>query len=655
MKLVQEHRRTAIHTPLGKDALVIVSLEGLEELSRPFFYTVHMLSETDNLQPEEIIGHNVTVTLIDPDDHVHYINGYVRFFVNQGRGDRACMYTAEIVPWLWFLTRRTNCRIFQNLSVPQIVEAVFRDAGLVDFEIAGLRGAYPKRDYCVQYRETDLDFVSRLLEEEGIFYYFRHEEGKHVLILGDDPSAYTDCKDTEVRFETPASVVSLEDNLTAWEHRYEFRSGRVALADFNFETPQEPVRSKDRTRLNLRHAGTCELYDYPGNFPDRDRGEARVRRSMETEERDFDRVVAGSKCRSFGPGRKFTVAAHHLAEEEGKTYVITKVHHRVDVGAYVPGGDEPEGYSNDFEAMPAMTPFRPAPITPKSVVRGPQTAMVVGPAGEEIYTDKHGRVKVKFHWDRDPNRDENSSCWLRVSHSWASRQWGAQFLPRIGDEVIVDFLEGDPDRPIITGRVYNAETTPPYSLPDQKHVSGVRSNSTKGGGGSNEISFDDTKGKEGFNVHGQYDMSTVVEHDDTQTVHNNRTISVDGTHTETIKGDTKINVTDGVQHTTVKKDIWIQSTDGALVMVKAFQHKVFVEAGEEIELLTGASRMVMKKDGSIELSGVNIAIRGSESVKTSGNSISSEATTDHNIKGGIVLSEASGANTVKGAAVMLNP
>jgi type VI secretion system secreted protein VgrG len=271
---------------------------------------------------------------------------------------------------------------------------------------------------------------------------------------------------------------------------------------------------------------------------------------------------------------------------------------------------------------------------------------VVGKSGEEIWVDKYGRVKVQFYWDRVGKKDENSSCWIRVSQAWAGQNWGMMCIPRMGQEVIVSFLEGDPDKPIITGRIYNAEQMPPYSLPDGGNVSGFKSNSTKGGGGYNEISMDDTKKTEKITIHAQYDMGTTVEHDDSQTVHNNRTISVDGTHTETIKKDTTITVTEGKETNTVKQEIVVTSQTA----------HIHITAKTQIKLEVGLSKLLMKSDGSIELKGMNITIDGAESVTTHGMSVTSKADIDHNIKGTIVVSDAAATNTVKGGAmVMLNP
>ena len=337
---------------------------------------------------------------------------------------------------------------------------------------------------------------------------------------------------------------------------------------------------------------------------------------------------------------------------------------------YETGSHEGPHYVNEFTCSPEEVAFRPARTTRKPIVQGVQTAVTTGPAGEEIYVDEYARIKVQFHWDREGKKDENSSCWIRVSQVHAGKNFGGIDIPRIDEEVIVSFLEGDPDRPIVTGRVYHAENMPPFGLPDAKNISGLKSNSTKGGGGYNEYVLDDTKGQELIREHGQYDKDSTIEHDDRQTVNNNRTITVNGTHTETIKKDTTIKITEGhhvhrvetgtethyvksdvkedfdaTQKTTVAKEIEIKS-NGA---------HIHLTAATEIKLTVGASELLMKSDGSIKLKGVNVSVDGSQSVNIHGMSVTSKADADHNTQGAIVMSDGSGTNTVKGGMVMLNP
>jgi type VI secretion system secreted protein VgrG len=586
-----------------------------------------------------------------------------------------------VVPWLWFLTRTADCQIFQNISVPDILEKVFKAFGFTDYEL-NLAGHYPKREYCVQYRETTFNFVSRLMEHEGMFYFFQHEDGKHTMVIGDMPHAYADCVENEVTYDATGHGPRLIDT---WEHRYTFRSGKWTHTDYNFETPRTDLLTSSETIIDLAGLGGYELFDYPGEYQVESDGAAQARVRMEEEEAAYDVVTGTGGCTTFSPGGKFTLQEHDAQAEQGKAYVLTSVQHTAREFGY---SDSTAGaeYANSFACIPASVAFRPPRLTPRRIVQGPQTAEVTGPPGEEIFIDKYGRVKVHFFWDRYNPKNEKSSCWIRVSENWAGKGWGLVAHPRIGQEVIIDFLEGDPDRPILTGRVYNAEQMPAGPLPTKMNVTGFKSHSTKGGGGYNEITMDDTKGQEKITVHGQHDMGTTIEHDDTLTVHNDRKVTVDGMFTEVIDKDTSITIKTGTyshdvqtgatlyhvkadltedydanqettvgdtQTTTVQNEITITS-EKASIHVKAGT-EVHIEAATEIQLHVGASKFLMKSDGRIELSGTNIAITGGESVNTSGGSITSEAKQDHNIKGAIVKSSGSATNTVSGGMVMLNP
>jgi type VI secretion system secreted protein VgrG len=332
----------------------------------------------------------------------------------------------------------------------------------------------------------------------------------------------------------------------------ELRPGKYALADYNFETPSTSLGVNITSNINVGSNGKYEVYDYPGEYLKKVQGERLVKLRMEEEEAPHVVASGAGTCRAFTPGYKFDLVGH--SSQMDKCYVLIEVQHMASVGESYSelstGGDTEESYSNHFACIPFDVPFRPPRVTPRPTVQGPQTAIVVGRSGEEIFTDKYGRVKVQFHWDREGKRNENSSCWIRVSHPWAGKGWGAISIPRMGQEVIVDFLEGDPDQPIITGRVYNAEQMPPYGLPAGQVVSGIKSNSTKGGGGYNEFIMDDTKGKELIRVHGQYDMDSTIEndlrehvlHDRSRDVTNNETIAIGSNRTETVGGNEALTV-----------------------------------------------------------------------------------------------------------------
>ncbi len=529
----QDGRALRIDTPLGKDVLLLRAISGHESISQLFRFQLDLLSEDDSINLEELIGQNVTIHLEKLDGQRHF-NGFISRFSQGARDETFTHYRAEMVPWLWFLTRTADCRIFQNKTVPEIIQQIFKDLGFTDFKL-DLYGEFRKWDYCVQYRETDFNFVSRLMEEEGIYYFVTHDPAgsKHTLILANDAAAHESCPgQAKARCELTTGGVDLEDRITEWRLEQEYRTSAWAHTDFNFETPSTNLM------VTVKEEGKFEIYDYPGSYAKRKEGDELARARLQETVAFKNRASGASNCRCFGTGYLVEVTDHYRTDANGK-YLLTSVQHQASMGnTYGTGGGGDEFfYSNTFECIPSTVSFRAQRSTPKPVVQGCQTAIVVGPAGEEIYTDKYGRVKVQFHWDREGKRNESSSCWTRVSHPWAGKGWGGIHIPRIGQEVVVDFLEGDPDQPIIIGRVYHAENMPPWGLPGKGVVSGFKSDSTKGGGGYNEMSMDDTKGNELIQVHAQFDQDIKVEHDERTNVGRNRTESVGNDETITIGHD----------------------------------------------------------------------------------------------------------------------
>jgi type VI secretion system secreted protein VgrG len=435
----------SIETPLGKEAVLLSSFVGHEEISRLFHFELDLLSDKDNLDPKGIVGKNVTFTVQYADGEWRYFNGFVSRFAAAGRGDRLNNYRAEVVPWLWFLTRTSDCRIFQEKKVPEIIEQIFKDLGFKDYKI-DVKGNHPKWNYCVQYRETDFNFVSRLMEEEGMYYFFKHENGKHTMMIADHKGAYVEGKDADVHRHDTFAAGHLHDNITSWEHHHEFRSGKWAHTDYNFETPSTSLMANTNSVVSLDGNSKYEFYDYPGEYEVKSDGDAEVKVRMEEEEAPHDRVLGEGSARSFSPGVKFKVKKHFVKSEEGKGYVITKVRHAATAGiVFTTGpGTTVDSYTNNFTCIPDSVSFRPPRVTPKPMIHGSQTAVVTGPKGEEIYTDKYGRIKVQFHWDREGKKDENTSCWIRCSQVSAGKNWGGMFIPRIGQEVVVSYLEGDP-------------------------------------------------------------------------------------------------------------------------------------------------------------------------------------------------------------------
>jgi type VI secretion system secreted protein VgrG len=514
---------------------MLLRYSGSERLSAPFSFELELLS-TQAINFEDIVGKPVTITVALGNGD-RYINGVISRFGQTGEDWNFRRYSAQVVPWFWLLTRRADCRIFQNKSTPEIIEEVFKSLGFTDYELS-LTKSYPKRTYCVQYRETDFNFVSRLMEYHGIYYFFRHEAQKHVMVLADSPSAVQPCP-VQHKAEYKGVDNTHQDDLDVvitWLSEQELRPGSCALTDFNFETPLTTV-SASVDSLVKTWKKELQVYDYPAGCDNKGDTETIARVRMEAEE--VLQQVARSKttCRAFLPGFKFELADHPV-QSQNVEWLIAEVEHEATASGYRAGQtDQPSRYRNQIVCIPADVPFRPPRLTPVPYVQGPQTALVVGPSGEEIYPDKFGRVKVQFHWDRAGKYDADSSCWIRVSQAWAGKGWGAVSLPRIGQEVIVDFLEGDPDQPIITGRVYNGEDMPPYALPDEMTKTVMKTNSSKGGDGFNEFRFEDKKGSEQIFLFAEKNLDIRVKNNEYETVSKDLHLIVEQDKYEQTKND----------------------------------------------------------------------------------------------------------------------
>jgi type VI secretion system secreted protein VgrG len=602
----QENRYIAVRTALGENVLLLKSFNGTEGISRLFSFELHMLSTNSNIGFDSVVGKDATISLRLFDGKSCYFNGLVNRFVHASGGAegdedvRLAHYTATVVPKMWLLTRTANLKIFQNKTVPEIVEDVLKDKGITPYELH-LKGSYKKRDYCVQYRETDFNFVSRLLEEEGIYYFFKHENGKHTLILIDkyDPGVHVPCPGQRTATINPNFAGWLEEDvITDIEKLQQIQAGKYTLKDYNFETPGTDLKVETPSSVTLG-PGDREIYDYPGLYSKHSEGDNISKVRMEEEEARITYIGGSSVCRAFRSGFRFKLEGPHRKDMDGKEFLLTSVGHSANQGGYHSGSETTEfSYANHFGCIPADVQYRPNRSTPKPVVYGTQTAIVVGPSGEEIYTDKYGRIKVQFHWDRLGKRDDKSSCWIRVAQLWASSQWGAVYIPRIDQEVIVDFLEGDPDRPIVIGCLYHGNNMPPYALPDEKTKSTIKSNSTKGGGGFNEIRFEDKKGKEEIYVHAQRDSNTKVGNDRTVIVYMNDAHTIQkGDRKVTIeKGSDTLNLQTGDRKTTIDKGNYAHtvsmgkmdvSVPSGTYTLKA--NKVMIDAGADITLKCGGS------------------------------------------------------------------
>ncbi len=612
----QENLLFTVTTPLGDNKLLFKSLQGEEQLSSLFHFHFELLSESKQLPFQDIIGKPLSLEVQFAPEHRRYFHGLVTRFVQAGTDARFTRYHAEVRPWLWLLTLTKNCRIFQQLTVPDIIKKVFSDLGFSDYRLS-LFYRYEKRDYCVQYEETAFNFVSRLMEDEGLFYFFEHHEDKHVLVIADDLGEHQPCQGIDTaRFRQVTNNTQPEDTVTECYFSQQLTTGEYAVDDFNFETPARDLKTSIDSETH-----PFRVYEYSAGFINRDQGERKVRCRIEGCTTDQQLLEGQGHCFSFIAGYQFTLT-DHPRRDFNQTYVLRWLSHSLSL----------THYSNAFRAFPATVAFRPPIVTPKPRIVSTQTAIVTGPGGEEIWTDKYGRIKVQFHWDQEGQYNESSSCWVRVNQSWAGKGWGGIWIPRIGQEVIISFVNGDPDRPLVTGAVYNAQQTVPYSLPADQTKSTLKSNSSKGGGGYNELRFEDKTGQEEIYLQGQKDWNILIKndkgqqvgHDETLDVGNNRTKTVGVDQSETIGSNKMIKV--GTDHTesiganmslTVGANKTEKVTIASTEIVGAAK-TLTIGAGYVISVGAG---MVLKVGAGMAVTvgaGVNESFAGSQSVKVGG-------------------------------------
>jgi type VI secretion system secreted protein VgrG len=619
-QIEEGERYLRLKSPLGRDALILTRLDGEEGISELFSFQFEMISPIEDIGPDSIIGKDISGIVQRPRAETpRYFSGVVTRFGAGPMFTRSYRYySCEIRPRLWFLTLTANCRIFQNKTAQQIIETVFAENGLGDFEFKGITRAQAERKYCVQYRETDYDFVTRLMAEEGMYYYFRHEDMSHTLVVSDSAGGYGSTFNDTVSFRAQQTMV---DMISRWEPVRSFTTGKWVQRDYDFLNPTLDLTTMSNTVQSTPGIRNWEIYDYPGRYYDMGTGNDLTRLRMELSERGFHVVEGDSGCPGFYAGAEFTLSEHEVESEKNKAYALSRVVHRARDYTHVSGPADAPDYENTFECIPSNAVYRPDRPVHKPVIAGPQTAVVVGPASEEIYTDEHGRVKIQFHWDREGQNNEQSSCWVRVSQPWAGKQWGGIFIPRVGMEVIVDFFEGDADRPIITGYVYNGENRVPYELPANKTQSGFKTRSSKNGSAENfnEIRFEDKIGEEQVYVHAEKNMDRVVENDDTLEVRRDQTLTIERHRTETVK------------------------TGNELIEVDQGNHRYHMKMGHSeheamqyIELRVGQTFIKLDQT-SITLDSMTINVRGGVAVNVDSLEITVNASAKLTLKGGIVL------------------
>ena len=620
----------ALTSPVGP-ALKFVAMSGREEVSRLFEYQISAVSEDGAISADTMLGEPVAVSVELEGGKTRWFNAIVAAFglegvdgAQEGKGRR---YRYRIVarPWLWLLTRTADIRIYQDKSVKDIVDEILSAHGVnLRFD---LTGSQKKRIYCVQYRETDFNFVCRLLEEEGIFFWFEHEMGKHTMVLANHSGAHKPFPGFDkVPFKEDQRASAGQPAIHQWQMRQEIQTGKVVLNDYNFENPAADLKSQPASQPRKHKKAELEVYDYPGLYPDKATGGDIAKVRLEEAASRFGRYTGQGNTPGLAAGAKVALVDHAVKDQNTNYLVLTT---QIDMrqAGYSSGGGA-GGFDCQFTMQRFDEPFRPARITPKPMVAGPQTAVVVGKGKKgDIKPDKFGRVQVQFHWDRKGEKNEKSSCWVRVASPFAGNGFGLIALPRLGQEVVVDFLEGDPDQPLITGRVHNAEQMPPYELAKHATVSTFKSRSHKDGDPGaadafNELRFEDMKGAEYVWIQAQKDRFELVKDTLKSEIRKDEHRSVKGNRKELIEGEHHLTVTKGVKHkydakfsVDTKQDILLKAGAGfSLETTKDIAGKsgttISLKAGTEMHLKVGQN---LGADAGMNVhikGGMNVVIEG---------------------------------------------
>ena len=665
----------------GAPKIEIAYFQAQERISEPF--AVHVaVASTSQIQYDDVIQKEALLTIsgAEADRHFH---GIVRKFEHTGKSGQKFLYQAEIVPSLMLLSLKQDCRIYQDKDVAKIIADIFQKAGIAaDRYEFRLKNKDHLRKFCVQYRETDMDFVCRLLQEEGIFYFFEHSKDRHVMVFGDDTVNYKPIEgNQEVSFKPPSGLNPEKESISYVDFSRRLRPGTYTHTNYNFKKPSVDLETRGKAKDEMQQK--FEIYDYPGQYGLEDRGNRLAKIHLEAGKALEEQTNGNSTCPRLVAGFTFKLEGHDF-KAFNREYLLVGVSHSGQQPQTLEeqsGSGAGSSYSNTFLAIPSTVTYRPLRTIEKPFVRGMQTATVVGQKGEEIDTDKWGRVMVQFHWDRMGKNDEKSSCWIRVGQMWGGVGWGAQFIPRVGDEVLVDFMEGDPDWPIIVGSVYNETNQPIYDLKNDKTQSGIKTRSYPDGPGFNELRFEDKKGKEHIYLQGEKDWNILIKndkgqnvgHDEALSVANNRTKTVGANQSETIGANKEIQV--GANHTetigsnmslsvgsnasvavggTKTESVALASAEnvggakavtvgGALAITvagamntavglvqaeevglikKTMVGKSYdITAGDSIKITCGKSMIEMAKDGTITISGVRLDITGSGPVNINGTTL----------------------------------
>lgn len=660
MPYTQDTRTANVTASSASDPLLLYRMTGSERLGRLFEYELDLLCENSDLDLQTLLGNPMTVELELEAGGSRYFNGIVTKVSQLGMlGSRFYLFRATMHPTLWLLSRRSNCRVMPaNTAVADIVQTILSEHGYTDLKNQ-LSGSYQPREYCVQYRETDFNFISRLLEEEGIYYFFEHTDSSHTMVLCDALSAHAPMPgNSTINYTAAAGQSPATEYIYDWRLNQEIRSGKYTLKDYDFTQP-----SADLTQANAIAAthpqNNKEMYDYPGGYTQAsNNGSTYVQIRMEEQRAEFERVQALGNVRNLATGSTFTFAGYPRTDQNAQ-HLVVATHLQIQNNSYVAysipdGGEE---FSCSYEVLNTSFVYRSPRLTPKPVVQGVQTAVVVGNSGDEITTDQYGRVKVQFPWDRLGTNDQNSSCWIRVAQIWAGKNWGGLFIPRIGMEVVVDFLEGNPDNPIIIGCVYNATQTTPYTLPDNKTQSGILTRSSTGGtvDTANQLRFEDKLGSEEILLHAEKDFTFEVENNDNQTIGSSKsddgsqTISIYNKRTVTLdQSDDTLTLNNGNRAATISKG------NDTLEISQGNRTTTLDQGNDTLTLKTG-NLSIETTLGSITLkAGQNTITIDQSGITIKGMMVSIQGQTQAELKSPMTTVSGDGMLTAKGGIVMIN-
>ncbi|AZE08160.1 type VI secretion system tip protein VgrG [Pseudomonas chlororaphis] len=594
--------------------LQVLSFEGIEGISQPFRFDLELVSENPDLDLETLL-HKQAFLAFDPQGSG--IHGQIYRVAQGDAGKRLTRYKVSLVPQLAYLEHRTNQRIYQQLSAPKIIALILEEHGIQGNAYQFQLGTpCPDRDYCVQYDETDLHFIQRLCEEEGLHYHFQHSPQGHLLVFGDDQTVFPKLGQPTAYIQG-SGMVADEPVIKGFNLRLETRTRRTTRRDYDFEKPRLQLEAAYRPEAESEEPD-LEDYDYPGRFTDRARGKFLSQRALERHRADYQQAEGWGDQTRLVSGH-FLELSEHPRSEWNDLWLLTHIVHEgkqpqvleesVTSDTTDNKDDFHQGYRNRFLATPWQVFYRPALNHPKPRVLGSQTAVVTGPKGEEIHCDPYGRVKVQFHWDREGKADDKTSCWLRVSSSWAGDRYGAIVIPRIGMEVLVTFLEGDPDQPLITGCLYHKEHPVPYALPANKTRTVFKSMSSPGGAGYNELRIEDKKGAEQIFIHAQRDWDENIEHDQKIRIGHERHDTVEkNTYTELKAEEHRITHADRKTETRVDDHLTVGENQhiklGTAQLTKAGQEihlkagaKMVIEAGSELTVKAGGSFIKLDAGG----------------------------------------------------------